>query len=113
LTYIVGLHVTWSADDIVRALEHALEYHAYDARAVERILEARFHPRTLAEQIASSTRARIQNVMRDHPVVQRSLASYQTLRTGDTPRASPNEEPGHEQEAPPSQDPDPSQEGST
>lgn len=116
LTHILGLQVTWSADDIVRALEHALEYEAYDARAVERILEARFRPRTLAEQIASSTRAQIQDVMRDHPVGKRPLASYQTLRTGDPPRAGRHEEPGDEQkpqEPPVSAEPDTSQETST
>jgi transposase len=100
LTHILGLLSTWSADDIVRALEHALEYEAFDARAVERILEARFRPRTLAEQIASSTRARIQDVMRDHPVVQRSLATYDTLRTGDPPRAGRNEEEAADEQAP-------------
>lgn len=98
LSHILGLHTTWSADDIVRALEHALEYEAYDARAVERILEARFRPRTLAEQIASSTRAHIQDVMRDHPVAQRPLASYQTLRTGDPPLAGRHEEQNDEQD---------------
>lgn len=116
LTHILGLQVTWSADDIVRALEHALEYEAYDARAVERILEARCHPRTLAEQIASSTRARIQDVMRDHPVEKRPLASYQTLRTGDPPLAGRHQEPGdeHEPQDPPiSEEPDAGQETST
>jgi transposase len=98
LSYILGLHATWSADDIVRALEHALEYEAYNARAIERILETRFRPRTLAEQIASSTSARIKDVMRDHPVVQRSLTSYQTLRTGDPPLAGRDQEQSDEQE---------------
>jgi transposase len=116
LTYILGLQITWSADDIVRALVHALEYEAYDARAVERILEARFRPRSLAEQIASSTRARIQDVMRDHPVVQRPLATYETLRTGDPPRAGRSEEPGDErkpQEPPVSEESDGPQETSS
>ena len=85
LSYILNLQVTWSADDIVRALEHALEYRAFDAKTVERILQARFRPRTVDEQIASSARARIQHVMRDHPVSQRDLSSYQTLRAGDSP----------------------------
>jgi transposase len=104
LAHILGLQLTWSADDIVRALEHAREYEAYDARAVERILEARFRPRTLAEQIAASTRARIRDVMRDHPVVQRSLCSYEALRTGDPPLAGRNEEISNEQENPVSEE---------
>lgn len=85
LNHILGLQLTFSADDIVRALQHAMQYDAYDAGAVERILEARFRPRSLAQQIADSTRARIREVMRDHPVVQRPLSSYETLRRGDPP----------------------------
>jgi transposase len=92
LSLILGLQVSWSADDIVRAIEHALEYRAFDARTVERILQTRFRPRTLEEQIASSTRAHIQHVMRDHPVSQRPLSSYQTLRTGDSRLIDNNEE---------------------
>ncbi|MFH0899471.1 MAG: hypothetical protein V2A73_02455, partial [Pseudomonadota bacterium] len=38
-------------------------YEAYDARAVERILEARFKPRRLAEQIADATRGHIREMM--------------------------------------------------
>jgi transposase len=98
LSHILGLHATWSADDIVGALEHALEYEAYDPRAVERILEARFRPRTLCEQIASSSSARIKDVMRDHPVAQRPLASYQMLRTGDPPLAGRPKEQSDEQD---------------
>lgn len=103
LTHILGLQVSWSADDIVHALEHAIEYRAFNARTVERILQARFRPRTLAEQIASTTRARIQDVMRDHPVSQRPLSSYQTLRAGDSMLAEDREEICDAQETPASE----------
>jgi len=83
LDHILGLQVTWSTDDVVKALEHATAYGAFDARAVERILEARFSPRRLAEQIADITRGRIRDAMKEHPVEQRALSSYETLRTGD------------------------------
>lgn len=83
LDHIVKLQVTWSADDIVQALAHATAYGAFDARAVERILEARFKPRRLAEQIADATRRHLREVMKGHPVELRALSSYQTLRTGD------------------------------
>lgn len=85
LSYIIGLQMRWSADDIVRALAHAMTYDAYEARSIERILEARFTPRTLQTQMADSARARIREVMRHNPVQQRSLADYKSLRTGDTP----------------------------
>jgi len=83
LDHILALQVTWSADDIVKALEHATAYGAFDARAIERILEARFKPRRLAEQIADVTRGQIREAMNEHPIEQRALSSYETLRTGD------------------------------
>ena len=42
LDHILKLQVAWSVDDIVAAIEHATKYGAFDGRAVERILEARF-----------------------------------------------------------------------
>lgn len=98
ISYILGLQLSWSGDDIAKALGHAMKYDAYDARAVERILQARFRPRTLAQQLAESTRTRVGELMRGHPVTQRSLASYETLRTGDSALAAPPEEHGEEHE---------------
>ena len=50
---------------------------------MERILEARFAPRRLAEQIADATRSQLRDAMREHPVEQRALSTYETLRVGD------------------------------
>ena len=83
LTHLLALQLVWSAEDIVAALEHAMRYDAYDARAVERILEARFKPRSLEGQMAETTRTQIRNAMREHPVRQRSLTEYAALRAGD------------------------------
>jgi transposase len=83
LDHILALQVSWSVDDVIAALEHATKYGAFDARAVERILEARHKPRRLAEQIADATRGQIRDAMREHPVEQRALSSYHALRTGD------------------------------
>ena len=96
LNYLLGLQLRWSADDIVQALSHAMNYDAYDARAVERILEARFKPRTLQMQIADSARSRIREVMRNHPVQQRPLTDYPALRTGDTLSAFTSEVSSHD-----------------
>jgi transposase len=83
LAHLLGLQVTWSAEDIVKALEHATLYDAYDVRAVERILETRCKPRSLEAQIAETTRSRIREVMREHPIQQRPLTDYAALRGGD------------------------------
>jgi transposase len=92
LDHILKLQVAWSVDDIVAAIEHATKYGAFDGRAIERILEARFRPRRLAEQIADATRAQIRDAMRDHPVEQRALSTYETLRLGDAPLRDSREE---------------------
>ena len=83
LNHILSLQLTWSAEDIVEALHHALRYDAYEARAVERILEARFRPRSLQGQIAQSTRRQIREAMRAQPIRQRPLTDYAALRDGD------------------------------
>lgn len=97
LDHILKLQVMWSVDDVVAAIEHATKYGAFDARAVERILEARFRPRRLAEQIADATRSQIRDAMREHPVEQRALSSYETLRVGDGFLREPREEDARDQ----------------
>ena len=97
LDHILKLQVGWSVDDIVAAIEHAAKYDAFDARAIERILEARFRPRRLAEQIADATRNQIRDAMRGHPIEQRALSSYETLRLGDRFLREPREEDARDQ----------------
>jgi len=104
LAHLLGLQAHWSADDIVRAMRHAIDYDAYEGRSIERILRAKFNPRSLAEQLADSTKARIQERMRDHPIRQRPLASYKVLRTGDSPPTTLEDHPDEQQDREP---PDP------
>jgi hypothetical protein len=103
LTHLLALQLTWSAEDIVAALEHAMRYDAYDARAVERILEARFKPRSLEGQMAETTRTQIRNALREHPVRQRSLTEYAALRAGDGTAPSTLRECADEQGPEPSE----------
>lgn len=105
LSYVLGLQLTWSADDIVSAMQHAMDYDAYDARAIERILVARFAPRTLAEQVADATRSRIRETMKEHPVQSRSLGSYSALRHGDAAPPVQQQET-HDEGPTPTPDPD-------
>ena len=63
-------------------------YRCYDVSRVERILEIHYTPRCMEDLIADSTRERIEQVMREHPVRQRSLDSYAVLRHGDRPGAA-------------------------
>jgi len=75
--FILGLKEHYGADDINAALRHATSYHAYDGKAIERILKAKAKTRTL-ESIrndrASSTLKQALPVIR-----QRNLEDYCTL----------------------------------
>ncbi len=45
--FILHLKERYHAEDINRALQHASRYHAFDSKAIERILTAKAKPRTL------------------------------------------------------------------
>ncbi len=68
---------TYHCDDIHRAITHACRYHAYDHRAVERILKIKAKPRTLEsyrnERAAENLRKALP------PIKQRSLREYSSL----------------------------------
>jgi Mu transposase, C-terminal domain len=74
---ILHLKERYHCDDINSALAHALRYHAYDCKALERILSARFRPRTLEairnERAADELRKALPQIE------QRSLAEYSVL----------------------------------
>jgi hypothetical protein len=101
--FILQLKQHYASDDINTALRHATRYHAYDGKAVERILKARAKPRTL-ESIrndrASSTLKQALPVIR-----QRNLEEYRTLlfpENGEDhgPNHSPDQRAPEETEAP-------------
>jgi len=98
LVRLVNLQLEWTLDDVVAAMRHARDYGCFEARAVQRILEARFTPRCFEQLMAAATRRRIQEVMKEHPIGRRPRESYVSLREGDRPVASDREEP-HENPA--------------
>ena len=75
--YILHLKERYNCDDIDNALSHACHYHAYDCKAVERILAAKAPTRTLEslrnERAANELRQALPKIN------QRSLAEYATL----------------------------------
>jgi len=91
LVRLLQLQVDWSIDDLVAAMEQAMTYRCFDVSSVQRILETRFTPRRFEDHIADSTRQRIQEVMKDHPVTTRPLSTYTALRDGDSPRDTRSE----------------------
>jgi transposase len=91
--YILHLKERYHSDDINRALGHACRYHAYDGKAVERILATKASPRTLEairnERAAEQLRAALPKIN------QRSLADYSVLFTlPNPPEDNPHEDPG-------------------
>jgi hypothetical protein len=75
--YILHLKERYHCDDINSALAHACRYHAYDCKAVERILAAKATPRTL-ESLRNERAA--QELRRALPQIkQRPLEEYAVL----------------------------------
>lgn len=79
LARILELSRRYALDDIAIALEHALRYHAFDARAIERILAFQAPERTLEEPIPMPVRQELARWLQDNPRHPRPLAAYQQL----------------------------------
>lgn len=92
LATVLALQQKWSTDDLIDAIEHAHRHLAWDAKAVERILEVRATPRTFSEQLADVTRQRIREAMDSAPIQQRALSEYQRMLTPDTEEDHDEEE---------------------
>ena len=67
----------YHAESIHKALKHAMDYYAFDGKAIERILAASATPRTLESFRVEKARQQLEQVL---PTVrQRSLDEYSTL----------------------------------
>ena len=75
--FILRLKEHYASDDINAALRHATSYHAYDGKAIERILKAKAKTRTLESIRNDRARETLQQAL---PVIrQRNLEDYRTL----------------------------------
>ena len=88
--YILHLKQRYTCDDINLAVGHACRYHAYDCKAVERILATKATPRTLEsvrnEKAAKQLRAALPKIK------QRPLNDYAGLLTSSTPYKANHED---------------------
>ena len=75
--YILHLKERYHCDDIHTALAHACRYHAYDCKAVERILAAKAQPRSL--EVIRNERAAVELRKALPKIEQRSLTEYSVL----------------------------------
>lgn len=79
VAHILELKRRYNPDDIVVALEHALRYHAYDARAIDRILASQANERSLEEPLSQLFKDELAQWIREHPLKPRALGEYQRL----------------------------------
>jgi transposase len=75
--YILRMKENYQSDDIHRAIEHALRYQAFEARAIERILRAKAIPRTLESIRNERARQELQKALPQ--ITQRPLEQYSEL----------------------------------
>jgi transposase len=78
---ILHLKTTYHADDIHRALHHALRYQAFDAKAIERILLAQAKPRTLESVRNEQARKELEKTL--PRIEQRPLDEYCRLLSNE------------------------------
>lgn len=75
--YILRMKERYQSDDILKAIEHALRYHAFDGHAVERILKGRASPRTLESVRNEKARMALEQTL--PKIAQRPLNEYAGL----------------------------------
>jgi hypothetical protein len=86
LAEALALVERYDAEDLVRALERAVRYRAFDAQVVARILEATATPRPLPDTCEEKARARLDEAHKALEVPPRNLDVYTAaLRTGGAP----------------------------
>ena len=78
---ILHLKATYHADDIHRALHHALRYQAFDAKTIERILLAKAKPRTLESVRNEQARKELEKTL--PRIEQRPLDEYCRLLSNE------------------------------
>jgi hypothetical protein len=81
LASILELKRRYAVDDIVIAIQHALRYHAFDARSIERVLAAQAAERTLEEPFTALFRGELARWLAENPLSTRRLDVYQALLT--------------------------------
>jgi transposase len=80
---VLALLGTYARTDLIAALERAVQYGAYSHAAVERILSARAHPKTILEALAEEER-QLPPWLGEDTVTPRLTSSYQYLCDPET-----------------------------
>lgn len=91
---ILALRQRYETTDLLHAMGHALQYQAFDHRAIERILLSQAKPRRLDEYVAEATAKKLEAIVGQSHTEPRRLEEYDDLpcRKGDTPTCPKVEE---------------------
>lgn len=89
--YILRMKEHYQSDDIHRAMEHAIRYQAFEAKAIERILRAKATVRTLESIRNERAREALQKTL--PKITQRPLEQYSELCRKDNDDVGANPDP--------------------
>jgi len=101
---VLALLGTYRRDDLVAALERAVRYGAFSAKAVERILAVQARPKTCWDRMAEET-SHLSELLSDDPTPPRPATEYQHLLFEQSSHHDDSEEeddPGQEEDDEPS-----------
>lgn len=76
---VLALLGTYRREDLLAALERAVRFGAFSAKAVERILAVRAQPKTCLDRIAEEESVRLEEILSDDPTPPRPATEYQHL----------------------------------
>jgi hypothetical protein len=89
--HILRMKEHYQSEDIHRAMEHAIRYQAFEAKAIERILRAKAIPRTLESVRNERAREALQKTL--PKITQRPLEQYSELCRKDNDDAGADPDP--------------------
>ena len=86
---VLAMRERWNTDELVRALEHARAFGAFEHGAIERILMVRASPRRLDEYVAEATARKLERAVTQSCTEPRDLTEYDALPCrGSTPQSN-------------------------
>jgi hypothetical protein len=104
---VLTLAAVYRRQDVLAALERAVQYGVFSLAAVQRILAARSQPRTPLEALAEDHRTYLEGLLEREPTPPRPTSDYQDLLREDPPHGGTIRPPWEEiPEGPESSDPD-------
>ncbi len=88
---VLALLETYRKQDLILALERAVQFGAFSLRSVERILAAQAQPKTPLESLGDQQQEHLRDLLGDRPVPPRPTGNYEQLYL--YPQEPPDDEP--------------------